>query len=64
LVVALAVTAFLGLSVMMLDTFDRTDSPRFCTLDGMATADGRVYGRDPNQDCKFVDEDGRVLPGQ
>lgn len=37
---------------------------RFCPADGRLGPDGQVYGRDPDKDCKFVDENGRVLPGQ
>lgn len=32
-----------------------------CTDDGLAGPDGQVYGRDPNQDCQFVDENGDVV---
>lgn len=64
LIASCAVVAVLGGAAIALDTFDRTKPAKFCTADGMLGPDGEVYGRDPDQDCKFVDEDGRVLPGQ
>lgn len=36
----------------------------FCTADGRIGPDGQTYGRDPRQGCKFVDENGQVLPDQ
>jgi hypothetical protein len=39
--------------------------PKSCTADGrIDPVTGFTYSRDPNQDCKFVDLDGNVLPGQ
>lgn len=37
---------------------------RFCTTDSRRGPNGKFYGRDPNQGCKFVDEQGQVLPDQ
>lgn len=34
-----------------------------CTDDALV-ADGVTYGRDPEQDCKFVDADGHLLEPQ
>jgi hypothetical protein len=39
-------------------------SAKFCTADGLIGPAGNVYGRDIHQGCKFVDENGDVLPGQ
>ena len=36
----------------------------FCTTDQLIGPEGQRYGRDPDQGCKFVDEDGKVLPDQ
>jgi len=36
----------------------------FCTTDQLIGPEGKRYGRDPGQGCKFVDEDGKVLPDQ
>jgi hypothetical protein len=36
----------------------------FCKADGRLGPNGEVYGRDPDQGCRFVDADGDVLPGQ
>jgi hypothetical protein len=44
-----------------------TAAPRtsnLCTADARRGPKGQLYGRDPNQGCKFVDERGQVLPGQ
>jgi hypothetical protein len=35
-----------------------------CAVADALIRDGKGYGRDPDQDCKFVDENGRVLSGQ
>jgi hypothetical protein len=57
-----------GLAVLALLAFDGwrstnvTDKP--CTADGRLGPNGQMYGRDPNHECKFVDEHGNVLPGQ
>lgn len=37
---------------------------RFCTAEGRIGPNGEMYGRDVNQGCKFVDDDGNVLPDQ
>ena len=37
---------------------------RFCTTDARRGRNGELYGRDPNQGCKFVDDRGQVLPDQ
>lgn len=38
----------------------------FCTADGYLGPNGEMmpYTRDHNQGCKWVDEDGDLLPGQ
>jgi len=43
---------------------DNIDRPVACTDDQMVGPDGQRYGRDPSQGCKFVDDDGDVVPGQ
>jgi hypothetical protein len=35
-----------------------------CTADARRGPNGQLYVRDPNQECKFVDERGEVLPDQ
>jgi hypothetical protein len=42
----------------------RPGPTRMCTADGLVGPNGTIYGRDFRQGCKFVDERGRVLPGQ
>jgi hypothetical protein len=37
---------------------------RFCTTDARRGPNGESYGRDPNQGCRFVDDQGHVLPDQ
>ena len=39
-------------------------APQFCTADGLIGDDGEIYGRDPDQGCRFVDQFGRVLSGE
>lgn len=39
-------------------------SPIACKADGLLGPNGETYGRDPSQDCQFVDGDGKVVPGQ
>ena len=39
-------------------------STQDCKLDAMVGPNGEAFGRDPRQDCQFVDGDGNVLPGQ
>ena len=57
-----------GLAVVALLAFDAwsstsvSDKP--CTAEGRIGQNGQTYGRDPDHDCKFVDEHGNVLPGQ
>jgi len=57
-----------GLAVVLLlavDAWNSTSrSDRACTSDGLMGPNGQTYGRDPNHDCKFVDEHGNVVPGQ
>ncbi len=38
------------------------DGPTFCTAEGMIGDNGQIYGRDPNQSCEFVDENGKIVP--
>lgn len=40
------------------------DSLPFCTAEGLVGPNGQIYGRSNEHDCRFVDEDGNVLPGQ
>ena len=40
-----------------------TPEDRFCTTEGLIR-DGVTYGRDLDQDCKFVDGAGNLMPGQ
>lgn len=40
----------------------RDDGPTFCTAEGMIGDNGQIYGRDPNQGCEFVDENGKIVP--
>lgn len=35
-----------------------------CTADARIGPDGKLYGRDPAHECKFVDDHGNELPGQ
>jgi len=39
-----------------------SSSPKFCTLDGLVSDNGKQYHRDPNKDCQFVDQDGNPPP--
>jgi hypothetical protein len=58
---ALAATALVGIGAMVSDTFNRTDRAKYCPADGLVSPNGHVYGRDPAQDCQFVDEEGRLV---
>ena len=58
-VVAVAVCVTIGFVAILV-----TQQPRHCKWDTRAGPEGQSYGRDPDQDCKFVDDDGNVLPGQ
>ena len=40
------------------------DEKSACNLDARTGPNGETYGRDPDQGCKFVDENGKVLPDQ
>lgn len=40
-----------------------TPEDRFCTAEGLIR-DGITYSRDLDQDCKFVDGAGNLMPGQ
>jgi hypothetical protein len=40
------------------------DGSTGCTKDARSGPNGETYGRDPDQGCKFVDENGKLLPGQ
>lgn len=37
------------------------ERPRFCTADGYVLGDGRILSRDPDRDCRWVDEEGRLV---
>ena len=37
---------------------------RICTAEAVQGPDGEWYSRDPKRDCKFVNADGELLPGQ
>jgi hypothetical protein len=40
-------------------------TPRFCTADGLISDQpGVTYHRDPDQGCKFVDQNGNPPPSQ
>ncbi len=41
----------------------RPAAPTGCTADGLQGPNGEVYGRDPDQGCRFVDQHGNVVPG-
>lgn len=43
---------------------ERGATRSFCTTDQLIGPDGERYGRAPDQGCKFVDEDGKVVPDQ
>jgi hypothetical protein len=60
-VLAMAATALAGIGAMVFDTFDQIDRAKYCPADGLVSPDGQVYGRDPAQDCQFVDEEGRLI---
>jgi hypothetical protein len=62
LVLAASILLVVALAIVIANA-RRTDD-RFCTADGRLGPDGQIYGRDPNKGCRFVDENGRVLPGQ
>lgn len=65
MVLAGVVLLMLLVAVLGLTFIGREESEeRFCTADGMLGPNGETYGRDPNQGCKFVDDDGNVLPDQ
>ena len=40
------------------------DAPVACTNELLVGPDGQRYGRDPTKGCKFVDDDGDVVPSQ
>jgi hypothetical protein len=62
LIVAASVLVVVALAIAMVNA--RRSEDRFCSADGRLGPNGQIYGRDPNQGCKFVDESGEVLPGQ
>lgn len=37
------------------------DTPAFCTADGLLGPDGQTYGRDLDQGCRWVDDEGKPL---
>ena len=41
-----------------------SSSPTTCQGDARLGPNGEVYGRSGEHDCRFVDADGNVLPGQ
>ncbi|MFN8038367.1 MAG: hypothetical protein U0Q07_04055 [Acidimicrobiales bacterium] len=52
----LLVIAMAGTAVLVLRS---RQTERFCTLEGLIDPSGRhTYHRDPNRDCRWVDENG------
>ena len=39
------------------------DDDRFCPADAIVY-EGETYGRDPDRDCRFVNDAGELLPDQ
>ena len=64
------VGALLGVVVLSGSLYVYADSvdpvSTFCTTEGMLGPNGELmpYSRDGSQGCKWVDEDGDLLPGQ
>ena len=62
--------ALLGVVVLSGSLYVHADSvdpvSTFCTTEGMLGPNGELmpYSRDGSQGCKWVDEDGDLLPGQ
>jgi hypothetical protein len=52
----------LGAASSMLDATDPGQT--FCTMEIMIGPNGEECSRDPALGCKFVDSDGRIVPGQ
>ena len=64
LAIKLALVLTLVLAVAFVGLDHRHQPSKFCTADGRLGPDGQVYGRDAKQGCRFVDEQGKVLPDQ
>ena len=61
--VAGVVLLLLGAVLISGAVWMRADEPVYCPADALIV-DGKTYGRDPDQGCKFVDEDGNILSNQ
>jgi hypothetical protein len=62
--VALTAAVLLVVALAVAMSKARGTEERFCTTEGLIGPNGHIYGRDPNHGCKFVDENGKDLPGQ
>lgn len=62
IVLVLLVTGFLAVAAFV--ALGGGGEPVFCTADGRIGPSGEIYGRSASHDCKFVDDEGNVLPGQ
>lgn len=64
-VLVAAVLAVAGLGACGDDDGDgEGETPTTCPADALLGPNGESFGRDPGQDCRFVDDDGRVITTQ
>lgn len=58
---AVITVVVVAVAVVALVVWQRAVSTRDCTAEAVVV-DGESYGRDPTRGCRFVNDDGDVLP--
>lgn len=64
LVVLIVVIAALAAAATAFVVLRPDGDDRICTAEAVQGPDGEWYSRDPKRDCRFVNADGDLLPGE